>query len=168
MEYWDLYDKEGQLVSQKHPSSEQIPDGLYHLVVTLLIQHVNGPILLTQRSHAKKIFPGKWEATISGRVQVGEDYVAGIQRELKEELGWQLNDIELINSVVDEQFQIIIYNLYARVDVPHDPIVFNEAEISDYRWGSVEEMLLLIRQETIIEYSKRDFSLYPLVRLGEN
>lgn len=84
MEYWDLFNEKCQLFSEKHPDTEMMPVGLFHLVITLLIQHQDGAVLLTQRSSHKSIFPSKWEATMSVRVQTAEDNLAGAQRELAE------------------------------------------------------------------------------------
>lgn len=37
MEFWDLFNEKCQLFSEKHPDTEMMRVGLFHLVITLLI-----------------------------------------------------------------------------------------------------------------------------------
>ena len=53
MEIWDLYDREGKKTGRtwerSHGGGKGIPDGYYHMVVDILVQHVDGTFLLTKR-----------------------------------------------------------------------------------------------------------------------
>ena len=64
-----------------------IPDGRYHLVSDILVQHRDGTYLLTKRPPGKDIYPGYWEASAGGSAQLGEGPEECAKRELFEESG---------------------------------------------------------------------------------
>lgn len=162
LEFQDLYSRDGELLLEKHPSNEPRPAGMYLLVINVLIQHEDGRILITQRSPEKEIFPEKWEASIGGRAQHGEDSQTAAQRELFEETDLMLNNLQLINTHIDDQYRIIISNYYGKTAIPHDAIIIQSEEIVNYRWCSVAEFFKLLEENIIIDYSYRDFTTYPL------
>lgn len=62
MELWDLYDKDGKRTGEvwerRHGNYMDIPEGRYHLVSDILVQHRDGTYLLTKRHPGKDIYPG--------------------------------------------------------------------------------------------------------------
>ena len=70
MEIWDLYNREGEKTGQTWERTfegyKQIPEGCYHMVVDILVQHVDGSFLLTKRDMRKDVYPGYWEASAGG------------------------------------------------------------------------------------------------------
>ena len=71
MELWDLYDRNGNLTGEvwerRHGNYMNIPEGRYHLVSDILVQHRDGSYLLTKRHQGKDLYPGYWEASAGGR-----------------------------------------------------------------------------------------------------
>ena len=67
MELWDLYDREGnktgEVWERSFGSFRSIPEGKYHLVCDILVQHKDGTFLLTKRHPGKDVYPGFWEAS---------------------------------------------------------------------------------------------------------
>ena len=59
MELWDLYDKDGKRTGEVwercHGNYMDIPEGRYHLVSDILVQHRDGTYLLTKRHPGKDI-----------------------------------------------------------------------------------------------------------------
>ena len=49
MEIWDGYNIDGSLAGVDLVRGEKIPDGLYHLVCEVLVQHTDGDFLLMKR-----------------------------------------------------------------------------------------------------------------------
>ena len=70
MEIWDGYNIDGSLAGVDLVRGEKIPDGLYHLVCEVLVQHTDGDFLLMKRDLNKPINPGKYEATAGGSASV--------------------------------------------------------------------------------------------------
>lgn len=95
-EVWELVDvnKKKTGILFKRESAEQIPKGLYHLVVDIWTKNGNGEILLTQR-HPSKNYGLLWECT-GGSVVAGEESIEGAIRELREETGLTATPEQLI------------------------------------------------------------------------
>jgi isopentenyldiphosphate isomerase len=60
---------------------------LIHRVAHVLVFTPAGGLLLQKRSPAKDIQPGKWDTSVGGHLNPGEDYQTAAYRELAEELG---------------------------------------------------------------------------------
>lgn len=59
-----------------------------HRVVHLLVIDSGGRLLLQKRSMNKSVAPGKWDTSVGGHVDCGEDVEAALCREASEELGF--------------------------------------------------------------------------------
>ena len=66
--------------------------------VSVLIFHDKDKILLQKRSLTAKRFPGTW-GLFGGGIEANEDPEAGLKREIKEELGVELNNVRLVYSL---------------------------------------------------------------------
>ena len=89
-EIWDLYDENRELLGKDHVRGEQLPIDGYHLVVHVWIRNSKGEYLISQRSANRPTFPLMWEC-VGGSVVKGEDSLQGAIREVKEEVGVDLN-----------------------------------------------------------------------------
>ena len=89
MEHWDLYTEDRQLAGIDHVRGEELPEGLYHLVVHIWIRNSKGEYLISQRSATRPTFPLRWECA-GGAVLKGESSLQGAIREAKEEVGVNL------------------------------------------------------------------------------
>lgn len=59
----------------------------------------SGQLLIQQRTDCKHIWPGKWDVTVGGGVDAGESSRQGAEREVREELGLELDLTGLRPSV---------------------------------------------------------------------
>ena len=84
-ELWDLYDSSRKKTGVAVERGQTIPEGSYHLVVSVWIMNSKGEFLLSQR-HPDKPYPLYWECT-GGSVLAGESSLEGPVREVREELG---------------------------------------------------------------------------------
>ena len=89
MEKWDLYTKDRVKTGRSHIRGDELPEGLFHLVVHVWLKNSEGRYLISQRSADRPTFPLMWETT-GGSVLMGEDSLTGAIREAKEELGIDL------------------------------------------------------------------------------
>ncbi len=90
MELWDLYDEQRRLVGTDHVRGEELPDNCFHLVVHVWIKNSNGEYLISQRAADRPTFPLLWEC-VGGSVLKGETSLQGALREVKEEVGLDLD-----------------------------------------------------------------------------
>lgn len=88
-EIWDLYSENRELLGRDHIRGEQLPIDGYHLVVHVWIRNSKGEYLISQRSANRTRYPLMWEC-VGGSVLKGEDSLQGALREVKEEVGIDL------------------------------------------------------------------------------
>jgi len=58
-----------------------------HRAVHVLVFNDRGELLLQLRTKTKDIQPGKWDTSVGGHLDPGEDYLSAAVREMAEELG---------------------------------------------------------------------------------
>ncbi len=61
MEYWDLYDRDRNLLPGTMLRGEPQPAGTYHLVVHLCIFNSDGEMLIQHRQKHKRGWPDRWD-----------------------------------------------------------------------------------------------------------
>ena len=86
MELVDVYDRNGNRTGKVVERGTPLLEGEYILAVGMWIVDSQNRIFLTKRSSEKSYAPNKWENT-GGHVQAGEDCLAAVIRELREETG---------------------------------------------------------------------------------
>ena len=84
-EYFDLYNERLEPLGELHERGVTVPDGKFHIVVTVLSVNFENKVLITRRDE-RKPYGGFWEMT-EGAVIAGETPLQGAVRELKEETG---------------------------------------------------------------------------------
>jgi isopentenyldiphosphate isomerase len=88
-EIFDIVNERDEVIGRKRrPDVHR--DGDRHRAVHVLIFNSRGEVFLQKRSMSKDTFPGAWDSSSSGHLDCGEDYDACAFREVKEELGFQL------------------------------------------------------------------------------
>ena len=154
MELWDLYDRDGKRTGEVwergHGNYREIPEGRYHLVSDILVQHTDGSYLLTKRHPGKDVYPGFWEASAGGSAQTGENPEECAKRELFEETGIRSEHFELINTTFREMSHSLIYSYITVVDCAKDDVVLQEGETTEYRW---------VDAAGLIEYADSDLAI---------
>ncbi len=140
MELWDAYDSQGALVEGATlVRGEPIPLEYRHLVVEVVVQHVDGSYLLMKRAYDKPNYPGFWQIGAGGSVLQGEQSVDGAIRELQEESGITPNTIMQVGRHINH---CTVYDIYLAVtDCDKDGIVLQEGETTDYKWVDKDELV---------------------------
>jgi isopentenyldiphosphate isomerase len=88
-EIFDVVNARDEVIGQQ-PRREVHRLGLMHRAVHVLVFNRTGQIFLQKRSMKKDRQPGLWDSSASGHVESGEDYDTCAVRELREEIGLQL------------------------------------------------------------------------------
>jgi len=88
-EIFDVVNERDEVIGQER-RSEVHRRGLQHRAVHVLIFNACGEVFLQKRSMKKDTFPGVWDSSASGHLDVGETYDACAIRESREELGLSL------------------------------------------------------------------------------
>ena len=101
-----------------------------------IIYNDKNQVLLAKRSEGKKLDAGLWE-TIGGTIEFGESPLQCIKREIKEELGCKLKNIQLLDvySYVNTKLKTQLISVQYIAQIERFP-KFNKKEISELKWFS--------------------------------
>lgn len=148
----DLYNKDSELTGLTYYKGDNIPDGYYPMVVMIAIQNSEGKFLMQKRVPSKG---GDYGVT-GGHPKSGETPYEGIITEVKEELGIDISDKEIIefNSGCDGVDCYKMY--YTKLDISMDEFVIQEEELSEVRWFSMDELEDMVDKK-ILNQNQIDF-----------
>lgn len=156
MELWDLYDEQRRLVGTDHVRGKELPDGCFHLVVHVWIKNSKGEYLISQRAADRPTYPLLWEC-VGGSVLKGETSLQGALREVKEEVGLDLEGstgkiiFTKTRKVVDHVKCNDIMDVW---QFPYDGEAHLELattrEVAQTRWASYQEIQQLWEQKLFV------------------
>ncbi len=87
MEMFEIVDEEDRVIGLRPRAECHGNPALVHRVAHVLVVNSDGALLLQKRSRLKDIQPGRWDTSVGGHLDPGEDYLAAARREMREELG---------------------------------------------------------------------------------
>lgn len=137
-EMFPIVDKEGCVIAcatrgECHNESKKL-----HPVVHLHLFDGTGRIYLQRRPLWKDIQPGKWDTAVGGHVDFGEEIVAALHREVREELG--ITDFEprfLLRYVFESEREKELVYVYSTI---YDGEVAPSEELDGGRFWSLGEV----------------------------
>ncbi len=154
MEAWDAYDIDRIPTGRSVIRGEQHSEGLYHMVVHVAIFNSEGKLLIQQRCTQKPTFPEKWDVTVGGSALCGETSRDAMQRELREELGLDI-DFSDIRPRLTVNFEDGFDDYYIITnDVSLDSLHFQAEEVMDARWATLDEIFAMIDSGEFIPFMK--------------
>ena len=140
-----LYDKNSNLTDKFYFKGDKIPENYYPMVVMAAIQNSNGEFLMHKRTPLKG---GDWGIT-GGHPKFGETPTQGMVTEIKEELGLDVNENDLIefNSGCDG---IDCYKMYyLKLDIDLKDITIQEEELTEVRWFSLKKLQHMVETKEL-------------------
>lgn len=153
MEYFDILNKDGIPTGRVAPKGTDVFNDDYYLGVHAYLYNSKGEFLLQQRAKTKEFLPGGWDIHM-GHVIAGETSKEAILREIREELGLNLNDITLVKRVCWEKYNHLIDIFIACIDVNLQDLVLQKSEVDNVKYVSKEEMLSLIKE---MDYRPKEY-----------
>lgn len=148
MEKWDLYTKYREKTGEEYirQSECMIPEERYHLVVHVWIRNSSGEYLISQRAATRPTFPLSWEC-VGGSVLAGESSIEGAVREVKEEVGIELNPAKgklvfskIRNEYDGMKFRDILDVWLFEYDGDIDLSNATTDEVNDAKWITAEDL----------------------------
>lgn len=125
-----------------------MPIGRFYAGIAALIRSPRSKqYLLLRRSRHKDYAPGIWEC-VTGRVDQGEDFEAALRREVREELGVEVQAEYLLGTThfyrgspnPENELVGVIY----LCTLPDPDAIHIDAEHSEYRWLNADQALDLL------------------------
>ncbi len=137
-ELWELRDAEKRPTGKTMYRGERVPEGYWHIVVTIWTVTADGRILLTRR-HPDKHFGLLWEGT-AGSVLAGESSLEGALRELREETGL-CADPSRVRLLSSERRESFFLDNYLYLCPEREPaLTLQPEEVSEARFAALSEI----------------------------
>lgn len=132
-------------------------NGYWHRTTHIWVINDKQQVLCQKRSLLKDTNPGKWESFFGGHLTPGQDYLEGAIKELKEELGIDLQKdnfhfFQIYKCISDKEFQGIYYIEWNGVI---DNLILEKEEIDQVKWFNISELI-----EVLIERKRKNWTLW--------
>ena len=138
-ELLDTVDEAGRIIGRETRERCHGDPSLIHRSVHVFVFNSDGELYLQKRSMNKDVQPGKWDTSVGGHLDLGEEYDDAAQREMEEELGITGIEPQYLYAYLyrnpRESEAIRMYRI-----VYDDPIVPDPDEISEGRFWSLGEI----------------------------
>ena len=172
-EYLDIWDSEGKPTGKTCLKDEAHQKGWFHPTVHVWFYTPAPALLFQKRSLIKETYPGFWDVSVAGHVSAGESIIEGVIREIKEEIGLDILENDLISldirkntnrfddGIIDCEFQhVFLVKLNSGVS----QLTIQETEVDAVRLFSFEELQQCMLQKNP-NYSivPADMSYYQFV-----
>lgn len=161
-EYWDLFNRNRVWVRNHHKRGDRIPDGLYHIVVHSWVMDYYGNFLISQRQNGRTD-ELMWERT-GGSVLEGESSIEGAKREVGEELGIDLAEIQpvLIKSERRDKYSDFFDAWLFVVDREKNICKIDNVEVLDFKWVDLSELKRMDNDGLLVSSSLYYEEVYEL------
>lgn len=152
-EYLDVLNEKGEYTGKIETREKCHKEGLYHKAVAVFIINSKKQVLLQKRSKNKKLWPNMWDVTVGGHVQVGEFGFQTIIREVKEEIGIELDkkDITFLGSSISHNIKSDHINNHlneyyiVNKEIDETKLKLQNEEVSEVKWIGKEEIIEKIK-----------------------
>jgi isopentenyldiphosphate isomerase len=171
-EQYDILNEQGEPTGEVLPKSEVHDRELWHASSCIWIYNDAGEVLLQKRGPDKKTFPNTWDVSVAGHIAAGETPEAAAVREVKEEIGVDINpdELELVLHTSDivpffpnkhHPEYCWVYILHKNLDLKH--LLMQESEVTDLKLIAIDEVRSARSQtDKANEYSARKAELYDI------
>jgi len=112
---------------------------LIHRVVHAFIFNTKGDLLLQKRSMNKDVAPGKWDTSVGGHLDPGEDPLTATIREMKEELGIRIEEPKFLYTYIHtNSYETELVFTY--LCIYEGEMYFNPEEIDEVKFWTLREI----------------------------
>lgn len=140
-EFVDILDEKGKYTGKKVLKSKAHSLGLFHPTVHIWFFTKRQQILIQQRSESKEMHPAFWDVSVAGHVAADEDILNAAQREVKEEIGLEIQKNDLIKvgifkamhthgALQDNEFHHVFL---CELTVPLHQLTLQKDEVADLK-----------------------------------
>lgn len=148
-EKFDVLLENGEFSGKVETRTNCHKQGLWHKAVAVFIINSKKEVLLQKRSPNKKMWPNLWDISAGGHVLAGEFGFEAIIREIKEELGIDIENKDILclgaSTSINIKGDILNkhFNEYYIVNKSIDISKLNlqKEEVSEVKWFNKDEIL---------------------------
>lgn len=166
-ELFPVVDEQGNVIGSAWRAQVHGNPKLMHPVVHCLVTNSRGELLLQRRSMSKDVQPGRWDTSVGGHVAFGESIEHALRREMREEVGLELEETNLTflyryvhtNPIESELVYTFSYS-------SEGPFVRQAEEIDELRFFPSEEIERTLGTELFTPNFEEEVRRYRLATAG--
>lgn len=159
MELWDIYDEDRNRTGKVIERGKNWGDEKYHLIIHVAIFDSDGRMLIQKRAAEKSAWANLWDISCGGSAIAGEDSRAAAEREVKEELGIDI-DLHDIRPHFVMNYERGFDDFYTLIrDVDLNELTLQKEEVAEVKWATYEEAKALFDNGEFVPY------FWPVVEL---
>lgn len=152
----DIFDENNKPLNIQIMKSEAHAKGLWHRSIHIWIYNSNREVMLQLRAKDKDLFPDRWDVSVAGHVAAGEEIISSAIREIKEEIGLDVNPEDLM-LYKHKKFQIVSGRIINKEYIYIYLLKYN-GEISSLKIQEEEVQKVGLFSA---EYVKKDYNTHP-------
>ncbi|HEY6914174.1 MAG TPA: NUDIX domain-containing protein [Paludibacter sp.] len=161
IEYFPLVTETGEIIGKATRKECHSGSFLLHPVVHLHVFNSAGELYLQKRNMDKDIQPGKWDTSVGGHVDFGEEIPEALYREVREELGiidFEPKFITRYKFVSKQEAELVnvFFTIY-NGEIEPDP-----TEISEGRFWPIQEIKNQLKNNVFTPNFEQEFQTIVL------
>lgn len=129
-------------------------------ITAVIFLHKDGKLFLCKRSNSKTLFPGQFEVP-GGHIEFGETLEEGLKREIREELGIEINLGEIFNAFAYLSYNNTAHSVeadyLATMKAPNQEIKLNPEDHTEYKWVTQKEAQEILKDNTEVYKAANKF-----------
>ncbi|TVZ14497.1 NUDIX hydrolase [Maribacter sp. MAR_2009_72] len=168
----DILNEDGSATGTSQMKSIAHAEGLFHATVHIWFFTKRGQILLQKRSITKDTFPGLWDVSVAGHIGFGETALYTAIREVKEEIGLDIQKEQLIkigifksvqnhsNTLLDCEFH---HTYISEISVPVTSLIKQQSEVDELKLLSLETFQTEVENINTTQYVPHSLQYYSTI-----
>ncbi len=148
-EYLDLYNCNnvftGKKILRTKNVRNEVEDGYYYLIAVIIIENTKGEILMQYTSKEK----GSIFALTGGHVISGDDSITCIVKEVKEEIGLDINHKDISIFQTFKETHQIWDVFYLKMDVDIKKLIYQKSEVEYAEFINKEKLKNMLKEKKI-------------------
>lgn len=158
-EFLEIVDKDGRIISIAPRNIIHGNPSMLHKVVHILVFNSKSELLLQKRASHKDVAPGKWDTSVGGHVLPGENILTAAKREMLEELGIVVENINFLYTYIysNNYESELVYTYWC---LHEGPFSFNKEEIDEVFFWKIEDIYKSLDSDLLSDNFKHEFLQY--------
>jgi isopentenyl-diphosphate delta-isomerase type 1 len=175
-EWFDALDESGNVTGNTCSRSEAHKKGIWHRTAHVWLLNNRGELLIQRRSLTKDSHPGQWDISCAGHCAAGDNTLNTARRELAEELGLavveldlhylftvrQCHDLEKGTFIDREHCDVFLL----RRDIAVEEVVIDTVELEEIRFIEWRELRDICRGPGFVDHREEYGALFGILESG--